>query len=572
MNPIIKKTFIIIFLSITLPTIAQDNYKVVIDYQFDMANSLASNGLASVQKGDKWGYIDQNGKVVIDYQFDYILSFTNGLAAVRKGSKWGYIDQAGKVVIDYQFDSARDCSYGSLLAVTKSMFKAGKWGYIKLQIPSIDITDYINYEILKWQEKGKYETIEAYKLRVTEVSRKKKLEELSSIAVQNTAPNYCNWKSITTEYDADNQTFKINVMGLSPFYLKVPISEAETFDKSILGIQFQNLKYAIGSDGKFFLQKATVINPNNGKTYSFSSTDKAMFAYTQLNMNFEPLSLNLQTGNNVQTVNTDTKTVDVGKSEVDVNIPNNPQINDKTFVVIIANENYQKEVKVQFAANDGKIFKEYCEKTLGIPSKNIHLAQDASFGNMKSEIKWISDVAQAFNGQAKLIFYYAGHGMPNEAEKSAYLLPVDGFSSDYETAIKLDDLYNRLSQNPTQSITVILDACFSGSVRDNGMLASARGVKIRPKADVLKGNMVVISAATGDETAYPYKEKQHGLFTYFLLKKLQETKGNVDYLTLSNYIIENVKQQSIVVNQKSQTPQVNASADIQNSWQMMRIK
>jgi uncharacterized caspase-like protein len=191
---------------------------------------------------------------------------------------------------------------------------------------------------------------------------------------------------------------------------------------------------------------------------------------------------------------------------------------------------------------------------------------------MRSEIKWITDVASAFAGQAKIIFYYAGHGMPNEADKSAYLLPVDGFSSDYETAIKLEDLYNRLTASPSQSVTVFLDACFSGSVRDDGMLANARGVRIAPQNDVLKGNIIVFTAATGNETAYPYKEKQHGLFTYFLLKKLQETKGDVDCETLSNYIRENVKQQSIIVNQKSQTPQVNSSNSLQNTWQSIKLK
>jgi len=194
------------------------------------------------------------------------------------------------------------------------------------------------------------------------------------------------------------------------------------------------------------------------------------------------------------------------------------------------------------------------------------------FCNMRSEIKWITDVMGAYTGQAKVIFYYAGHGMPNEADKSAYLLPVDGFSTDFETAIKLDDLYNRLSSIPSQGVTVFLDACFSGSIRDNGMLANARGVKIVAKSNVLKGNMVVFGAASGNETAYPYKEKQHGLFTYFLLKKLQETKGDVDYQTLSNFIIENVNQQSVVVNQKSQTPQVNTSNELQNTWQSLKLK
>ncbi len=259
-------------------------------------------------------------------------------------------------------------------------------------------------------------------------------------------------------------------------------------------------------------------------------------------------------------------------SDVDINIPVNTQINNKTFVVIIANENYTREVKVEYASNDGKIFKQYCEKTLGIPSKNIHLLQDATFGTMKSEIKWLTDIINVFDGQAKVIFYYAGHGMPNEQDKSAYLLPVDGFSSDYETAIKLDDLYSRLATSPSQNITIFLDACFSGSNRDNGMLANARGVKIKPKETMIPGNIVVFSAATGDETAYPYSEKQHGLFTYFLLKELQQTKGECSFKSLSNYINENVKQQSIVVNQKSQTPTIIASPAVQNSWEMMKLK
>lgn len=258
-------------------------------------------------------------------------------------------------------------------------------------------------------------------------------------------------------------------------------------------------------------------------------------------------------------------------ADVDVNIPVIKEVNDKTFAVIIANENYQKEIKVQFARNDGKVFKEYCEQTLGIPPKNIHFAQDASFGNIKSEIKWISDVAAAYKGQAKIIFYYAGHGMPDETDRSSYLLPVDGFSSDFETAIKLDDLYSRLTANPCQSITLFLDACFSGSVRDEGMLANARGVKIVPRPGLLKGNLIVFSAATGNETAYPFKEKQHGLFTYFLLKAIQESKGDIDYSTLLNYISENVNQQSVVVNQKSQTPRIIVSPEIKN-WQSMKLK
>ena len=62
------------------------------------------------------------------------------------------------------------------------------------------------------------------------------------------------------------------------------------------------------------------------------------------------------------------------------------------------------------------------------------------------------------------------------------------------------------------------------------------------------------------------------MFTYFLLKKIQETKGNVTLNDLSNYIITNVTQQSVVVNKKSQTPQINLSDKVQNKWQNIKLK
>jgi hypothetical protein len=84
--------------------------------------------------------------------------------------------------------------------------------------------------------------------------------------------------------------------------------------------------------------------------------------------------------------------------------------------------------------------------------------------------------------------------------------------------------------------------------------------------------MVVFSAAQGNETAYPYREKSHGMFTYFLLKKLQETAGNVTLGELSDYVIDNVRKTSIVENSgKLQTPTVAISASATSSWRSRRL-
>ena len=263
---------------------------------------------------------------------------------------------------------------------------------------------------------------------------------------------------------------------------------------------------------------------------------------------------------------------DAGKSDVAVNIPVTNTKNDKTFAVIIANENYQRVSRVEFAKNDGKTFKKYCVQTLGLPETNVHFLADATLNNIRGEINWLYQVADAFKGGANIIFYYAGHGIPDEARGTAYLLPVDGYGSDVQTGYKLDDLYQKLGQAPARNITVFLDACFSGAQRSGEMMASARGVAIKVAPGAPTGNMVVFSAAQGDETAFPYREKGHGMFTYFMLKKLQETKGDVTLGELGEYIETNVRQRSIVVNQKSQTPVVTPSVAMGDKWKEMKLK
>ena len=258
-------------------------------------------------------------------------------------------------------------------------------------------------------------------------------------------------------------------------------------------------------------------------------------------------------------------------SVVDENIPETNTTNSNTFAVIIANENYQSVAPVPYALNDGKIFREYCLKTLGIPDKQIKYIPNATGNQIKAQINWLQTLAEVFT-DPHIIFYYAGHGIPDESSRTAYLLPVDGIGTDVSTGYKLDDLYAVLGKMPAENVTVFMDACFSGSKREQGMLASARGVAIKARSGMPQGNMVVFSAAQSDETAYPNNEERHGMFTYFLLKKLQETKGDVTLHELGEYITTNVSQQSILLNGKSQTPCVTPSASLDASWREWKLK
>ena len=258
------------------------------------------------------------------------------------------------------------------------------------------------------------------------------------------------------------------------------------------------------------------------------------------------------------------------QNDVDSRIAVNSNTDDKTFVVIISNENYKHEENVPFAKNDGEVFNIYCQKTLGIPKSNIRFVADATLNEMNYEIDWLTDVLNAYDREARAIIYYTGHGMPDENSKEAYLLPVDGYSESPASALSTKALYDKLRKMESNRIMVFLDACFSGAKRDGKMLSSSRGVKIKAQVDPVGDNTVVFSAAQGDETAYPYKSKNHGMFTYYILEKLQQSGGCTTLGELSAYVTKEVKRKSIVENGKSQTPSVVVATGNTN-WRNWRF-
>lgn len=106
------------------------NLKEVIKPQFDSAFEF-SEGLALVSKNKKDGFIDKTGKVVIPYQFDFAMSFSEGLAAVEKNGKWGFIDKTGKVVIPIQYYLVGSFSGGlAAFSLDNNNSHKGKFGFI----------------------------------------------------------------------------------------------------------------------------------------------------------------------------------------------------------------------------------------------------------------------------------------------------------------------------------------------------------------------------------------------------------------------------------------------------------
>gem|GEM_PF-5913259 len=95
------------------------NNKKIARYLFYYDDYLDENnfadGMKSVERGGKYGFVNKSREVVIPYFYEEVNEFSEGLAAVKKGGRWGFIDTTGKVVIPIRFEDVTDFSEGQSL-------------------------------------------------------------------------------------------------------------------------------------------------------------------------------------------------------------------------------------------------------------------------------------------------------------------------------------------------------------------------------------------------------------------------------------------------------------------------
>jgi uncharacterized caspase-like protein len=314
----------------------------------------------------------------------------------------------------------------------------------------------------------------------------------------------------------------------------------------------------------------TFYNNTTGLTFVYDIGDSREHSITQIDYSFAEIELPELNSSTKTPTQIGSNNIRVGSSEVDLNIPTNTKV-DNRYAIVIGNEDYQSyqrslnaEQNVDYAVNDAKVFKEYCLKTFGVKEENLDFITNATAGAMNQKFNKVIKLMSKIGPQAELIVYYAGHGFPDEITKEPYLVPVDVSGTDLSAAIKLEDLYRDLG-NTGAKVTVFLDACFTGGGRNSGLIA-ARGVRVKPQDEILNGNLVVLSASSGDQSALPYHQEGHGMFTYYLLEKLQNSKGYMTLGQLADYINRNVAITSLKVNEKEQDPVVNTSEKVADSW------
>lgn len=248
-------------------------------------------------------------------------------------------------------------------------------------------------------------------------------------------------------------------------------------------------------------------------------------------------------------------------SDVDTTMPKFaaiPRPNDVALVIGI--EKYQKLIPARHARADAEQVANYLRK-LGYAPRNVEvlLNERATQTAVRLALEqWLPEHVRA---DSRVLVYYSGHGSVNPATGETYLVPHDGDPAYLiNTAYSTKVLYAKLGDLKAKQVVVTLDSCFSGQGGRSVMMEGARPAVAKIEDPALASrHLAVLAAADGTQISTSSKAKQHGVFTYYFLKALQE--GNQDLASIYEYVSPKVQDEAKLQNVQ-QSPSLRPGADV----------
>ena len=259
-------------------------------------------------------------------------------------------------------------------------------------------------------------------------------------------------------------------------------------------------------------------------------------------------------------------------------VPNGRAIYQNAVAVAIGLEHFDDKTlpPAPFADRDAEVMTEYFKKSLKISNVTTFINEKAT----RSEFKKLFDPQKgslAYSivpGETDLYVYYSGHGAlvkTPEGEMDVMLIPYDvGKDWITEDGYSLNKLYKELAQLKARSVTVILDACYTGSrLSESQKSQSLTNQKyvIYDSADMEQPwlnnpNFRVLTSSRGDQTSQASDRTHSGWFTYYLAVGLQgdadkDNNGKITMAELVEFVQDNVHKET----KGQQTPQFYGNSD-----------
>jgi len=236
--------------------------------------------------------------------------------------------------------------------------------------------------------------------------------------------------------------------------------------------------------------------------------------------------------------------------------------------IIIGIQNYKRVPKAEFANVDAQAFYDYAIRALGVKPENIKLLVDEQADDVEILTAFNSWLPVKVRKQKTDVYvFYSGHGLPSDDGNSLYILPY-GADKQFiaKTAINQQDIIAALQASQPKSVTMFMDACYSGQIRTGEtLIASARPISIKSNAQSFPSDFTVITASQSDQIASSSPDFKHGIFSYYLMKGMEgdadENKDNkITAGELQSYLQDMVGRKAMSVNRK-QIPQLTGDAN-----------
>jgi hypothetical protein len=255
-----------------------------------------------------------------------------------------------------------------------------------------------------------------------------------------------------------------------------------------------------------------------------------------------------------------------------------PGISRKNAIaIVIGVEDYKYFAKAPYATNDAQLMAKYFNLLFGIEKVFTYTNEEVSgffFENMFNPDYGELQKAVIEN-ETEIFIFYSGHGLPSKDGETVYILPSDGrLEALGKQGFELNKLYSSLDALNAKSVTIFIDACFSGVSRATEIynmqnLVAMKGVSIKPKLKqpwLNNPNFVVFTSSAFEETSLGFDPSETGLFTYFVCAGLLgEADENEDRKIttgeLKNYVIGEVGQTSVKI-RGQQTPMFYGNEEI----------
>ncbi|MCK5148356.1 caspase family protein [bacterium] len=259
---------------------------------------------------------------------------------------------------------------------------------------------------------------------------------------------------------------------------------------------------------------------------------------------YEVVAIDTKTGNKSSPVEVQFSIAGKGSKDiepvfvdVDLAVPRVYVSNKNGVAVIIGNQEYvHRDIpNVDFAIKDAVSMKTYLINMLGYREENIIYVENAQ----KTDFESIFGTQAEYQGklynyvksnESEVFIYYSGHGAPDLSNKKAYFIPSNSDPNYVKIyGYALDVFYRNIDKIPAKSVTVVLDACFSGGSQQGMLIKNASPMYIDVDMPVYSNKLNLLTSAAGDQISSWYPKANHSLFTYYLMRAIRgEADSNKD--------------------------------------------